>query len=64
MPVSVRHHGAAATWKYCAKYFLGDEIPDYWIEPIRKHFAVLDRREREAADVVRLDTWREAAGLK
>lgn len=46
MPVSVRHHGAAATWKYCAKYFLDDEVPDYWLVPIRKHFDALYHRER------------------
>lgn len=64
MPVTIQLHGAAATWKWCAALFVGDTVPNHWLEPIRKHFAILDRRERAASDVIRLDTWREAAGIK
>lgn len=62
MPESVRVDGAAKTLKWCSTLWLMDSVPYYWCAMVRKHFAILDRREREAADVVRLDTWREAIG--
>lgn len=64
MPQSVLIHGAAATWRWAYSLFQDGEVPRHWMKDVRKHFSILDRREREAADVVRLDTWREAAGLK
>lgn len=64
MPTTIKLYGIAYAAQTFEKHVTVDRESHWFPRSVRKHFAILDRREREAADVVRLNTWREAAGLK
>lgn len=64
MPDTMRIFGPRAAANDAIRILCFSSESHWFIQDVRKHFAILDRREREAADVVRLDTWREASGIK
>lgn len=64
LPATLELYGASYAAMTLQGYMTIDREDHWFLRDVRKHFAILDRREREAADVVRLDAWREAAGLK
>lgn len=62
LPMSTPVWGAAAGAKDILRICTFADNDHGFFRDVRQHFAILDRREREAADIVRLDTWREAVG--
>lgn len=63
MPNIVRLDGAAAAARRVMDICGAPDLEGHWLyRDVRKHFKLLDRRQREAQDVIRLDSWREAIG--